>query len=191
MSGLARELERLRSTSTLARGRIVARLWSARGARIGAKTCIGRRCAIERPWCVALGERVLLEPDVYLKIVADDASLRLGDFVFVGRGVEFDVVGGVTVGAHTVIAPRCFITDHNHGTLAAIRIDQQQGAAKAVTIGADVWRGTGVVVLPGVNIGDGAVVGAHSVVTKDIAPMTVAAGAPARFLRMREGVEAR
>jgi acetyltransferase-like isoleucine patch superfamily enzyme len=48
-----------------------------------------------------------------------------------------------------------------------------------------------VVVLPGVRIGDGAVVGANSVVTKDIAPMTIAAGAPARFLRMREGIETR
>jgi maltose O-acetyltransferase len=43
------------------------------------------------------------------------------------------------------------------------------------------------VVLPGVNIGDGAVVGANSVVTKDVAPMTVVAGAPARFLRVRAG----
>jgi len=107
--------------------------------------------------------------------------------VFVGRGAEFDVAGEVTVGAHTVIAPRCFITDHNHGTHSARRIDQQPNAVARVTIGADVWLGAGVVVLPGVTIGDGAVVGANSVVTNDVANLTIVAGAPARVLRTREG----
>ena len=132
-----------------------------------------------------MGERVVLESDVYLKVVADAAKLTLGDSVFVGRGVEFDVMGSVSVGAHTLIAPRCFITDHVHGTAPGSRIDQQSCAVEAVVIGADVWLGTGVVVLPGVRIGDGAVVGANSVVTKDIAPMTVAAGIPARVVRAR------
>ena len=111
--------------------------------------------------------------------------LRLEDHVFVGRGTEFDVMQRVFVGAHTVIAPRCFITDHNHGTLPGLRIDQQPCAAAPVMIGADVWLGAGVVVLPGVTIGDGAVVGANAVVTRDVAPMTVVAGAPARLLRTR------
>jgi acetyltransferase-like isoleucine patch superfamily enzyme len=191
VSAILKQCERLRSTWAIARGRIVAHLWAARGARIGAKTCIGRQCIVDRPWCVEMGDRVLLEPDVYLKITADDASLRLGDFVFVGRGVEFDVLDHVTVGAHTMIAPRCFITDHNHGTLAAMRIDGQSGTVGRIAIGADVWLGTAVVVLPGVSIGDGAVVGANSVVTKDVAPMTIVAGVPAQFLRMRIGAGSR
>lgn len=132
---------------------------------------------------------MVLERDVYLKITSDDASLRLGDFVFLGRGVEFDVLGDVTVGAHTVIAPRCFITDHRHGMHATMRIDQQPTTGAPVVIGSDVWLGTAVVVLPGVSIGDGAVVGANSVVTKDVAAMTVVAGSPARFLRVRPHAE--
>jgi acetyltransferase-like isoleucine patch superfamily enzyme len=134
-----------------------------------------------------LGERGVLEADVYLKVVAESAVLELGDHVFIGRGTEIDVLGSVTVGAHTVIAPRCLITDHNHGILPGLRIDQQSCSVEPVAIGSDVWLGTGVVVLPGVKIGDGAVVGANSVVTKDVAPMTVVAGAPARFLRARAG----
>lgn len=181
--------EDMRLLWNILRGRAVARLWAARGARIGSRTAIGRRCIVDRPWCVELGDRVLLEADVYFKMVVDTASLKVSDYVFFGRGVEFDVLGDITVGAHTVIAPRCFITDHNHGTLPGLRIDQQPCPAEPVTIGSDVWLGTGVVVLSGVNIGDGAVVGANSVVTKDVAPMAIVAGAPARVLRMRSGDE--
>src|SRR5690606_21737189 len=56
---------------------------------------------------------------------------------------------------------------------------------KRVTIGNDVWIGHGAVVLPGVTVGDGAVVGANTVVTRDVAPYTIVAGAPARVLRPR------
>lgn len=187
MIGAARLLESLHSLWALSRGRTRARLWAARGARIGKRSIVGMRCVVEHPECVELGERGVLEADVYLKVVAETAVLELGDHVFIGRGTEIDVLGSVTVGAHTVIAPRCFITDHNHGILAGLRIDQQTCSIEPVAIGSDVWLGTGVVVLPGVNIGDGAVVGANSVVTKDVAPMTVVSGAPARFLRVRDG----
>lgn len=173
------------SLRTLCAGRFRARLLAARGARVGSKTTIGPRCIVTRPAGLELGERVLLEADVYLKLVAGTASLTLGEYVFIGRGVEFDVMGRIAVGAHTLIAPRCFVTDHNHDTRPGLRIDQQPCAVKPVTIGSDVWLGTGVVVLPGVHIGDGAVVGANSVVTRDVAPMTVVAGAPAKFLRNR------
>lgn len=185
MTGMARQGEGLHSLWRLLRGRMRARLWALRGARLGLKATVGSRCIVDRPWCVDLGDRTQLEHDVYLKIVADAASLKLGDYVFVGRGVEFDVMDNVSVGHHTVIAPLCFITDHNHGMLPGVRIDEQPCAAEPISIGADVWLGAGVVVLPGVRIGDGAVVGANSVVTRDIAPMSIAAGAPARILRTR------
>ena len=124
---------------------------------------------------------------MYLKIVADAATLRLGEHTFIGRGVEFDILSSVSVGSHSLVAPRCFITDHVHGIRPDLRIDQQPCEAQPVLIGSDVWLGAGTVVLPGVKIGDGAVVGANSVVTSDVAPYTVVAGAPARFLRNRTG----
>ena len=156
-----------------------------RGAKLGAKAALGPRCTVDRPWGVALGARVLLEADIYLKLVADEARLTLGDHTFVGRGTEFDVLFGVSVGSHSLIAPRCFITDHTHGVRSNPRIDQQPCVDAPVSIGSDVWLGTGVVVLAGVTIGDGAVVGANSVVTRDVAPMSIVGGAPARFLRQR------
>jgi acetyltransferase-like isoleucine patch superfamily enzyme len=187
MRGLLQNLEQARSLWSLAGGRLRARLLAARGARIGAKVAVGPRCMFDRPWGLELGERVLLEPEVFVKLVEDAATLTLADHVFVGRGVEFDVMSGVSVGRHSLIAPRCFITDHVHGIRPELRIDQQPCRAAPVEIGADVWLGAGVVVLPGVKIGDGAVVGASSVVTADVAPYAVVAGAPARFLRQRAG----
>jgi acetyltransferase-like isoleucine patch superfamily enzyme len=185
VNGLLQGFEAALSALATARGRVRARCIALRGARVGAKVAVGPRCIVDRPWCVELGDRVLVEADVYVKVVADAASLRLADHVFVGRGVEFDIMSNVTVGSHTLIAPRCFITDHVHGIRPDLRIDQQPCEAKTVAIGADVWLGAGTVVLPGVKIGDGAVVGANSVVTADVAPYTVVAGAPARFLRSR------
>lgn len=187
MSGLQRGWDRAISTWSILRGRVRARLLAMRGARVGAKVTIGERCIVDKPWCVELGERVVIEPDVYLKIVADTATLALGGHTFVGRGVEFDIMRGVSVGRHSLIAPGCFITDHVHGIRADLRIDQQPCRAAPVVIGSDVWLGAGAVILPGVKIGDGVVVGANSVVTADIAPYAVVAGAPARFLRHRAG----
>jgi maltose O-acetyltransferase len=53
----------------------------------------------------------------------------------------------------------------------------------SITVGPDAWIGTGAVVLPGVTVGEGAVVGANSVVTRDVPPYTVVGGAPARFIK--------
>ena len=142
-------------------------------------------CRIERPWAVRIGHRSLFEDSVYLKVVADDASLQFGSYVFVGRGVEFDVQENISVGDHSLIAPGCFITDHDHGFSPDLRIDQQPGIAKPVIIGNDVWLGANVTVVAGITIGDGAVVGAHAVVTTDVPAMAIVAGVPARVLRYR------
>lgn len=187
MNGLQQGWDMAIATWSIFSGRARACLLSMRGARIGAKASIGARCIVEKPWCVELGDRVLFETDVYLKVVAEHASLKLGEHTFVGRGVEFDIMCGVSVGRHSLIAPGCFITDHIHGIGPDLRIDQQPCQASPILIGSDVWLGAGAVVLPGVTIGDGAVVGANSVVTADVAPYTVVAGAPARFLRNRAG----
>jgi acetyltransferase-like isoleucine patch superfamily enzyme len=132
-----------------------------------------------------MGERSSAESDVYMKIVDDNAILTIGDYVFIGKGTEFDVMEKLTIGDHTVIAPNCFMTDHTHGTSPELRIDQQPCVAGPVTIGKDVWIGVGVTVLPGITIGDGAIIGAQTVVTKNIPPMAVAAGVPAKILRYR------
>jgi acetyltransferase-like isoleucine patch superfamily enzyme len=186
MNKLHYHFEHWRSTVLLITGRVRARLLALRGSRVGAKARLDARCRVERPWCIKFGARFHAEENVCLKVVCDEASLEFGDSVFIGRGSEFDVVERVSVGAHSVIAPGCFVTDHNHGISHRLRIDQQPCLANPVTIGMDVWLGANVVVVAGVTIGDGAVVGASSVVTRDVPPMAVVAGVPARVLRYRD-----
>jgi acetyltransferase-like isoleucine patch superfamily enzyme len=182
-------LENLIAATSLALGRLRARAIALRGASVKRKATLGPGCKVERPWCIRLGDRFVAEGGAYLKVVADGARLEFGNYVFVGRGVEFDVMEEITVGDHTVIAPGCFITDHNHGTSPERRIDEQPCVAAPVAIGSDVWLGANVVVVAGVKIGDGAVVGANAVVTRDVPAMAVVAGVPARVLRYRGGRE--
>jgi acetyltransferase-like isoleucine patch superfamily enzyme len=125
MSSALQSWDKALSDWSILRGRLRARLLALRGARVGAKVTIGQRCVVDRPRRVELGARVLLEADVYLKIVSDGANLKLEDYTFVGRGVEFDIVSEVSVGRHCLIAPRCFVTDHIHGTSRDLRMDQQ------------------------------------------------------------------
>lgn len=182
-----RALEKGLDLARLAQSRIRAGALGFRGAKVGRKVNIGKRCKIERPWCITLGERSLIEDSVYFKVVDDAATLEFGAYAFVGRGSEFDVHEKIVVGDHALIAPGCFITDHGHSILRQLRIDEQETVASPVVIGKDVWLGANVTVVAGVNIGDGAVVGANAVVTRDVPAMAVVAGVPAQILRYRSG----
>ena len=120
-----------------------------------------------------------------LKLVGPEAGIALADHVFLGRGSILDVAGQLEIGTGTLIAPGCFITDHNHGTAPDQPIWRQPCDTRQVRIGAGAWLGAKVVVLPGVTVGDGAIVAAGAVVTRDVEPMTVVGGVPARTLRKR------
>ncbi len=156
------------------------------GARVGPKCSLGVRLQVRNARGITLGARVEIEHDVYLKLVAPEAALQIGDHAFLGRGCEIDVALSVSIGAHTLLAPGVFITDHSHRHARGQRLDEQGIDSAPVSIGADVWLGTGCTVLPGVTIGDGAVVGAGAVVTDDVQPYTIVAGVPARFVRNRQ-----
>lgn len=162
-----------------------SQLWRLAGGTIGRKTNFGKRVRIDRPRCIVMGERVTVEDDVWFKIVAGTASIRIGAFSFIGRGSELDVSQRVLIGEHVLFGPGVFITDHNHNIASNARIDEQGCTASDVIIGDDVWLGARVVVLPGVTIGTGAVVGAGAVVTKSIPEYSVSVGVPARVLRRR------
>lgn len=154
--------------------------WRVRGASLCKKVRIGARCVLYRPWCLVVGARCQFEHDVFVKITNDAARVVLGSEVFMGRGVELDISFGLTIGNHVLIAPGYFITDHAHRTAAGATIASQGCVGAPVKIGDDVWLGANAVVLAGVTIGSGAVVGAGAVVNRDVPPMTVVAGVPAR-----------
>ena len=91
--------------------------------------------------------------------------------------------GMLTIGDRVSMAPRITLVTDSHPNDSRIRPFAPEKSGPIV-IEADAWLGAGVVVLPGVTIGRGAVVGANSVVTRDVPPLHVVAGQPARTVRV-------
>ena len=106
----------------------------------------------------------------------------------IGRGTflnkDFMVCGGgyVTLGEDCLIGPRCTIATPNHALDAATRLAGWEHASP-VTIGDNVWFGANVTVTPGVTIGSNSIIGACSVVTRDIPANSIAGGNPAHVIR--------
>ena len=110
-------------------------------------------------------------------------NIKLGKNVFINSCCQFQDQGGITIGDGSLIGHSAIITTLNHDFAVAHRSSMHPAP---VVIGKNVWLGARVTVVPGVTIGDGAIIGAGAVVTKDVPPKAVAAGVPARVIRMLE-----
>jgi acetyltransferase-like isoleucine patch superfamily enzyme len=134
-----------------------------------------------------VAEGVLFEPGVWLT-APGDARIRIGAGSFLNLGVMVAAAELVEIGEHCMFANGCFITDASHRFDDPEKPVPWQGfTSKGPTrIGDNVWCGAHVVVTSGVSIGERCVIGANSVVTTDLPPFSVAAGAPARVLKQVE-----
>lgn len=130
-----------------------------------------------------IGPNTMLEPNVWITI-GDEGRVRIGDGTFLNIAVMVAALDLVEIGSHCMLANGCFVTDANHRIDDPDRPVPWQGfESKGPTrIGDNVWLGANVVVTSGVTIGERCVIGANSVVTRDIPPYSVAAGAPAKVL---------
>ena len=107
-------------------------------------------------------------------------NLHIGKQVFINSGCSFQDQGGIYIGDNTLIGHQVVFATINHDE------DPNKRASmffKPIHIGKNVWIGAHATILPGVNIGDGAIIGAGAVVTKDVLPNTVVAGVPARVIK--------
>lgn len=109
-------------------------------------------------------------------------NIRLGRNVFINFNAGMLACASIDIGDHCYIGPNVQIYTAIH-PLDPEKRRQGINLAKRVRIGADCWIGGGVIVLPGVEIGEGSTIGAGSVVTRSIPPRSVAAGNPCRVLR--------
>lgn len=114
-----------------------------------------------------------------------NTEVSLGDNS--GIGVNATISAYVTIGNDVMMGPECNIYTQNHAYARRDIPMSMQGHEKPrpVVIGNDVWIGSRVTILPGVHIGDGAIIGAGSVVTKDVPPYTIVAGNPAKIIKER------
>ncbi len=131
-----------------------------------------------------VGEGALFEPNVWIT-APGRARVRIGAGTFLNQGVMVASHELVEIGEHCMLANGCFVSDAAHRYDDPDKPVPWQGfTSKGPTrIGANCWLGAHVVVTSGVTVGERCVIGAGSVVTHDIPPFSVAAGAPARVLK--------
>lgn len=107
-------------------------------------------------------------------------NIHLGEDVFVNSGCKFQDQGGIFIGDRCLIGHNVIIATLNHH----MDVERRGGMVpKPVRLGDDVWVGSGAILLPGVTVGDGAIVAAGAVVTRDVEPRTVVGGNPAHFIK--------
>jgi len=117
---------------------------------------------------------------------AHEGNVQIGTDVILGSRVTINAYLDVSIGDATLIADDVYLIDFDHTISGTDRPIKDQGITKApVRVGSDCWLATKVVVLKGVTIGDGAVVGAGAVVTRDVPPNAIVAGVPARVIGHR------
>ncbi|MCH6257869.1 acyltransferase [Puniceicoccaceae bacterium K14] len=126
--------------------------------------------------------------------MAPNISLRNGERISIGKECHIgersslwagDSTGKITIGNNVSLAPEVYITASDYQFVKGIPFRKQPKRERDVTIGNDVWLGVKVVVTAGVSIGDGCIVGAGAVVTKDLPPNTIAGGVPAKIIKNR------
>ena len=133
---------------------------------------------------ILIGDDVTIDTGARLH-VANRATLKVGNGVGIGPYNIFNAFDDLTIGENTMFAPFVNINCADHGMERGVPMREQYGTYSPVKIGSDCWLGAMVVVTRGVTIGDGAVIGAGSVVTRDIPPYTIAAGAPCCAIKDR------
>jgi len=113
--------------------------------------------------------------------IGDNSNMGIGSYLSNTNGD-----GELTIGNNVIMGPDVLIKTENHNYSDTRRLIREQGfCSEPVIIGDDVWIGTRAIILPGVEIGEGSVIAAGAVVTKDVPPYTVVGGVPARIIKKR------
>lgn len=159
------------------------------GLRLGANVFIGERVVIYQApdgGPVALGDRVHLHQETIIEVGAG-GSVQIGPDTHIQPRCQISSYGrAITIGSNVQVAPACAFFPYDHATSPGLPLRQQPLVSRgAIVVEDDVWLGYGVVVLSGVRLGTGAVIGAGSVVTRDIPAGAVALGIPARVTSFR------
>jgi acetyltransferase-like isoleucine patch superfamily enzyme len=134
--------------------------------------------------------KIVIESNVQLDtscrlVAANQAVLRIGSGSRVGAYSIFNCGDDVTLGQKCLLAGFCYVQSSNHGIRSGTPIQDQPHTYGKIRIGNDVWLGGHASVLAGVTIGDGAVVGANAVVTRDVDPEAICVGVPASRVGQR------
>lgn len=155
---------------------------------------VGKRLQMEQAPVFSGPVKVYLGDDVRLSGKATfagarifpDPEIRIGDRTFIGHGAQFSAAKSIVIGNDVLIAGGCWILDysahplHPEQRIAGLQVDPED--VRPVRIENKVWLGRNAIVLPGITVGEGAVIGAGAVVTKNVPPGGICVGNPGRVL---------
>lgn len=164
---------------------ISARIYLSACSKVGTLVTTNGKPMIRNNGTIVLGNRVAIWSvfDKTKLLVQRGGHLSIGDYTRI-NGVHISVKRSVTIGSRTRIGPYSLIMDSDFHDISDTF---KEGKIQPVTIGDDVWIASKVIVLKGVTIGNGAMVAAGSVVTRDVPAHTLVAGVPARPIKKLRG----
>ena len=138
-----------------------------------------------------LSEDIKIGTGLVIDIFNDAAKLKIGAGLRAGRRLHIGVADEVVIGDNVLIADDVYISDHTHGSYTGALHDdalsivaQRDLKIRKIEIGDNVWLGQRVCVFPGVIIGNNSIIGAHSIVKDSIPPNSIAAGVPAKVIKV-------
>jgi len=166
-------------------GILIRRIWySYRFKSFGNKNVISTGCQFISPKSVSISSNVTIGKNSFFS--AENGSIKLGKNVAFNTNVHINssVGGNIFIGDNVLIGPNVIFRTANHNfDKPDIPINQQGHNIKDIIIEDNVWIAANCVIIGGITIKKGSVVGAGSVVNRDVEPNTLAAGTPAKIIR--------
>lgn len=161
---------------------------------------IGRECSIEKMRSLIGAKHISIGNHCSIGINAQltayesfhedkyNPQIIIGNDVNLGDSIHVTAINSITICDGVLTGRRVTISDHSHGNMSfpdlTVNPNQRKLVSKGgVYIGKNVWIGDKASILPGVTIGEGCVIGANTVVTKDIPPFSVVVGSPCRIIK--------
>jgi acetyltransferase-like isoleucine patch superfamily enzyme len=128
-----------------------------------------------------VGRGVRIDEVMFINLSIGFRNLAVGDHAYIGAGSVIDLTGRVDIGAHTAVSPACVLMTHaDPGSTFGNRLAHAYPRTVGdIRIGGHSWIGTGTTILAGVAIGDGVVIGAASLVNRDVPAGDIVYGVPA------------
>ena len=138
------------------------------------------------PQNISLGDGMVIKSGARICACNDKAIVSIGARTTFGYHTFLFASERIEIGADCLVAPFVYLVDSDHNIERSQNINLQPNQSSPISVGNDVWIGTGAKILKGVTIGDGAVVAAGALVKDDVEPYSIVGGIPAKKISERK-----